>query len=147
MGALTPLGKAAPHYWFRCMLLYTIMGCVSSSLVGAVLGLVGAAIRGLSSAQAAFYSVALLGLILAARELGVVSFPLPQRMCQTENVWAHEFEFPNRVCDVGLPYRAGLRHPTHLWRLLDAGGSGSGAWRTPLRSRDYGCVLAGKNTP
>jgi cytochrome c biogenesis protein CcdA len=37
--------------------------------------------------------VALLALVLAAREWGWIRFSLPERRRQTEKVWAHEFGF------------------------------------------------------
>lgn len=39
------------------------------------------------------YLLALLSLILAAREWGWIKFRLPERTLQTEKVWVHEFGF------------------------------------------------------
>lgn len=44
-------------------------------------------------ARIGLYVVALLSLILAAREWGWIKFRLPERKLQTEKVWVHQFGF------------------------------------------------------
>lgn len=49
---------------------------------------------GLSGAAGlVLYLIALLSLILAAREWGWIKFRLPERKLQTEKVWVHQFGF------------------------------------------------------
>jgi hypothetical protein len=90
VGVYTPLGKVARILWLRCVVAYTVAGCVSSAIVGIFLGTVGHVIPG-RYRELLFYPVAVLGLVLSARELGWISFWLPERKCQTEKHWIHEF--------------------------------------------------------
>ncbi len=89
VGALTPLGKAAPKYWMRSAVAYTVAGCVSAASVGALLGLIGQWLAGAT----ALYCVVPLALILAAREWGLIHFRLPECNRQTKKGWANEFGF------------------------------------------------------
>jgi len=95
LGALTPLGKVAGNYklWFRSVFAYTVAGAISSTIVGLALGAVGRVIGLSSTGGIGLYLVALLSLILAAREWGWIKFRLPERKLQTEKVWAHQFGF------------------------------------------------------
>jgi hypothetical protein len=71
--------------------LYTASGLVASAGVGAVLGLLGHT-AGLAGARTAVLSGAIfLGSVLAARELRIIRFRLPERRLQTEKAWMHQF--------------------------------------------------------
>lgn len=83
--------KAAPHFWFRSVVAYTLAGCVSACLAGTILGLIGYLIGRLSTGALAVWLVVPIALILAARELEWVSFCLPERRRQTVQGWVHEF--------------------------------------------------------
>lgn len=72
---------------------YTVAGAISSTLVGFLLGAVGAVIGWTGAVRIALYVVALLSLILAAREWGWIKFRLPEQKLQTEKVWVHDFGF------------------------------------------------------
>lgn len=87
--------------WFRSVLAYTVAGCVSAVLVGAVLGAVGRGLGG-PAGGAAFYLIGFLSLVLAAREWGWIGFRLPERKLQTEKVWVHEFGFVTASAMWGL---------------------------------------------
>jgi cytochrome c biogenesis protein CcdA len=93
LGALTPLGKVAhgKKLWLRCVLAYTVAGSVSAITVGILLGQIGRWLGGNTTTK--LYVLSLVSLILAAREWGWMSFRLPERRCQTEKAWAHEFGF------------------------------------------------------
>lgn len=95
MGALTPLGKEAHDYklWFKSVLSYTAAGTVSSIIVGAALGIIGKYMIGEAVRGPAYYIAASIGLVLTAKEWGILSFNLPERKRQTEKFWAHEFGF------------------------------------------------------
>ena len=80
------------NLWFRSALAYTIAGAFSSLIVGLALGAVGKVI-GSGGTSIALYLVAVLSLLLAAREWGWINFRLPERKLQTEKLWAHEFGF------------------------------------------------------
>lgn len=89
-GVYTPLGKVAQNLWLRCVVAYTVAGCISSAMVGISLGAIGRTIAE-RYREPLFYPVAVLALLLSARELGWVSFCLPERKCQTEKSWIHQF--------------------------------------------------------
>jgi len=93
LGALTPLGKVAHDWstWSRAVALYTTSGLTVSAAVGATLGLLGQAV-GLDGARSPVLLGGLLvGSLLAAREVGIIRFRLPERRLQTEKVWMHQF--------------------------------------------------------
>jgi cytochrome c biogenesis protein CcdA len=89
VGALTPLVKVARTHWIRAALLYTFAGSSSALITGTLLGLVGSSLR----ANRACWLIIPVALILAARDLEWLHFEIPERKCQTEKVWAHEFGF------------------------------------------------------
>src|SRR5712692_6131038 len=95
LGALTPLGKVAgtKKIWLKSALAYTLAGSVSATLVGAVIGSVGAWLQRGQQRWPVLFGVARLAFCLAAREWGWAKFPIPERKLQTEKVWAHEFGF------------------------------------------------------
>lgn len=95
LGALTPLGKVAGtrKIWLKSALAYTLAGSLSSTLMGATLGSVGAWLQRGQQRWSVLLGVALLAFSLAAREWGWIKFPIPQRQLQTEKGWAHEFGF------------------------------------------------------
>jgi cytochrome c biogenesis protein CcdA len=74
-------------------LAYTLAGALSSTLVGAALGSVGAWLQRGQQRWPVLLGIALLAFGLAAREWGWINFPIPERKLQTEQVWAHEFGF------------------------------------------------------
>ncbi len=85
--------KAAPsrRYWFPAALGYTLAGGLSAWLTGAALGWLGR-LAGLGAARGALaLLLAAAGLVLAAREWRLISFPLPRPLRQTEKFWAHDF--------------------------------------------------------
>jgi cytochrome c biogenesis protein CcdA len=61
--------------------------------MGAALGIIGKCVIGEAVRGPAFYITASIGLILAAKEWNVLRFNLPERKCQTEKFWVHEFGF------------------------------------------------------
>lgn len=79
--------------WSRSVLAYTIAGCTSAAMMGTTLGVIGHQLALESFKQFGFYVAGVIGLLLAAREWGWISFPLPERKQQTEKVWAHDFGF------------------------------------------------------
>ena len=89
LGALTPLGKAAPSSWLRSTAAYTAAGGVSASSVGALLGLFGRTVCD----RTVLYLIVPLALGLAAREWNVIHFGIPECKRQTKKIWAHEFGF------------------------------------------------------
>jgi cytochrome c biogenesis protein CcdA len=90
IGALTPLGKAAPKYWIWSASAYTAAGSMSALVTGAVLGFTGHLLGVVVQACSLIIPFAL---VLAAREFGWLRFELPGPKRQTEKVWAHEFGF------------------------------------------------------
>ena|SRR5215472_3256224 len=93
MGALTPLVKVARdgRTWVSAASLYTLTGLGVTLLVGAGIGELGR-VAGLAGRPAPALAVCLaVALVLAARELGIFKFRLPERPLQTEQVWAQMF--------------------------------------------------------
>jgi hypothetical protein len=93
VGALTPLGKVARDWrtWLSAVALYTLAGLGVSAGIGAALGWLGRSL-GLAPGRTGVLAASLLlALVLAARELGLVRFRLPERPLQTEKVWIHQF--------------------------------------------------------
>lgn len=75
--------------WVRSALAYTIGGTFSATLVGLSFGFLGAAADGVR--YKSLGAALVLAVALTARDLGLVSFRLPQRRRQTEKDWFHEF--------------------------------------------------------
>lgn len=86
----TPLGKAARRDWLKWVAAYTISGCISAGTVGGMLGALGQCIPQ-KWRQLVFYPIAAFAVLLSIREMGWVRFDLPERKCQTEKRWIHEF--------------------------------------------------------
>jgi hypothetical protein len=93
VGALTPLGKVARDWktWFSAVLLYTLSGLGVSAGIGAALGGLGRLAGVATVRHGVLLAGAVLALVLAAREWGLVRFRLPERPLQTEKIWMHEF--------------------------------------------------------
>lgn len=90
MGALTPLGKVAggKRKWLTNVTALTFAGSMTSAIVGALLG----SLRGLlSPAPVGKFGILIaiaVAFIAMVRELGWLSFPLPQWARQTNGRWA-----------------------------------------------------------
>lgn len=83
--------KVARDYrrWLGAVLAYTLSGALASAAAGALIGLGGTLLpEGLRH----FWLLLLpgLALVLAARDLGWLSFPLPQRLRQADKGWYHQ---------------------------------------------------------
>jgi hypothetical protein len=77
--------------WVRAVTLYTVTGLGVTLAVGAGLGELGH-VAGLGGRPIVALSACLAtAAVLAARELGVLRFRLPERRVQTEKVWMHQF--------------------------------------------------------
>jgi len=115
------------------MVTYTLAGALTSVLLGAGLGLVGA----LTLPDDMAVPAGLLGLAVAtvamARELGVVAVPLPQLGRQTQGMWAKSYGFTAAALLWGLDL--GLVFTT--WLTL------SGAWVLALAAFLVGKPLFG----
>lgn len=123
LGALTPLGKVAGarKIWLKSSLAYTLAGALSSTLVGAALGSIGAWLQRGQHHWPVLFGVALLAFCLAAREWGWIKFRLPERKLQTEKVWAHEFGFVGASAlwgfHIGLTFTTWVTYGG-LWALV-----------------------------
>lgn len=93
VGALTPLGKVAHDWktWFLAVSLYTGTGLAVSVGIGAGLGWLGWRAGAGAARGTVLIAGALLGVVLAAREWGLLRFRLPERKLQTEKIWMHQF--------------------------------------------------------
>lgn len=77
--------------WLVSTAAYSISGALSAAATGAAVGWLGRWLGGRPDGGMALGVVAVVGLVLAAREWGLVSFPLPRPRRQTEKFWVHEF--------------------------------------------------------
>lgn len=77
--------------WARAVTAYTLTGAAASAGVGALLGFAGLRLGRWPAAGVAAWVGTGLAVLLAARELGWVSFPLPQRQRQAEKFWYQQF--------------------------------------------------------
>jgi hypothetical protein len=74
-------------------LAYTFSGLVSAGAVGCGLGWLGHLLKGWIHGRLSLCAISGLALLLAARDLGVIYFPLPEPKRQTDKVFAHQFGF------------------------------------------------------
>jgi hypothetical protein len=120
--------------WLSAVSLYTASGLAVTLAVGAGIGEVGRAL-GLGGRPALALAACLpVAVVLAARELGVVRFRLPERPLQTEKVWMHQFGAPGAATMWGLHLSLGFFTRVNyggFWLLtvlaLGAGSPGIGA--------------------
>lgn len=117
VGALTPLRALDKTYrlWLHATSAYTLGGVVTASVIGLTLGLVGTAARNTDFApQFGFALLAVSALILAVRELGLLSFALPQFHRQTDKMWALRFGYVTGAAmwgsHIGLGFATVIRH-------------------------------------
>jgi len=94
--------------WLRSVIAYTIAGCGSAVLVGMVLAGVGRLLIVRSAVNVALCLIALIALVLAAREWGWITFRIPECRRQTQKIWAHEFGFVMASAMWGLHIGLGL---------------------------------------
>ena len=77
--------------WVSAVSLYTFTGLAVTVAVGAGIGELGR-VAGLAGRPVLALTACLaIAVLLAARELGVLRFRLPERPLQTEKVWMHQF--------------------------------------------------------
>jgi hypothetical protein len=77
--------------WIAAATAYTVTGAAASGAVGALLGWAGERLGRWPAAGMAAWGGAALAALLAARELGWLPFPLPQRRRQAEKIWYQQF--------------------------------------------------------
>jgi len=77
--------------WGSAVSLYTLAGLGVTLTIGAGIGELGQ-LAGLAGRPTlALWAGIAIALVLAAREVGVLRFRLPERPLQTEKVWRHQF--------------------------------------------------------
>jgi hypothetical protein len=109
MGMITPLGKGGrKSSWLRAAAIYTAGGAASSSLVGMGLGAVGHFLRPYYPERALWGTLSITALILALRDMNLLTFALFQRRCQAPHVWFHQFDFGSALFMWGFHIGAGF---------------------------------------
>jgi hypothetical protein len=123
--------------WLIGLLAYTLGGAVTAALIGAVFGTLSLAIPWNPTLFAAV--TVLLAATLAARELRVISFALPQVHRQTQKMWAPEFGFATAAgmwgSHIGLAIATVITHGGLFVILLAA------SWLGPLAGIGLLCVF------
>jgi hypothetical protein len=137
LGALTPLVKAAPKYWMRAVIAYTLAGCLTAGATGFLFGLLGQSWKGNAiSSRACYLLMAAASLILACREWGWVRFPLPELKRQTEKTWVHEFGFIGSAAmwgaHIGLGFATRITYGGYWVLVVAAVASGKPSYGATL---------------
>src|SRR5438105_11052008 len=90
ISVIMPLGQRHRHWTFWTLrgLLYTVAITAAGALVGALLGLAGAGLRGIMPFGAIALAVAVLAFAYALHEAGILRLPRPERAWQVPNEWA-----------------------------------------------------------
>jgi len=107
---ITPLGQRRGHKWLwvRYAALYTLGGSISSFSIGAVFGVLGEVARAHLSTRVTWMAFAAWSVILALRDLRVISFSLPQRKAQAPQEWFLRFDYSSVVFMWGFHIGIGL---------------------------------------
>jgi hypothetical protein len=109
---LTPIRSVQPSTWFKATSVYTVGGILSASVVGGLTGLIGTHLG--ANCGFAFLAIIAISVLLTARELLWVSFPLPQVRRQTNRFWAFEFGMVPAAwmwgTHIGLGFATVIRH-------------------------------------
>lgn len=133
IGMIAPLSRASTRLWFSCAMSYSVCGLVSSYLVGLGISAFGEVFQ-LRSSVAFFSIVSIFSVFILVRELGIVSFWLPQWDRQTCKDWMQRFSMT--TCSgmwgahIGLTLLTVITHGgLYPLVLIAIGlGLGSGEW-------------------
>lgn len=107
--------------WLAEVIIYTLAGSLTSSFVGALLGLLGELVSTIGFRKFGLWLAIAIALLAIARELGWVSYPIPQLKRQTKDLWARLF--PRKVAamlwglDLGLTFTTRLTF-SGVWVLV-----------------------------
>lgn len=104
--------------WLTEVVIYTIAGSLTSSFVGALLGSLGELVSTIGFGEFGLWFAIAIALLAIARELGWVSFPIPQLKRQTKGIWARLF--PRKIAAMLWGLDLGLTFTTRI--------TFSGAW-------------------
>jgi hypothetical protein len=108
IGTIGHLGQVSPRRGLICALLHVLGATLGAAALGVALGVAGVGLRwGAAALGVAPFGpvgvgvgLGLLALLCGLRELGVLTFPLPQRPCQVPRRWW---------------YTMGTRRASFLW--------------------------------
>lgn len=132
LGALTSPVKAAPGgrgLWAVNVAAFTGGGLLSGALVGAAAAAGGRGLGADLAAPAAAVACLLVAVAVAARELGLVAFPLPYVRRSSGGTWARRWGLPRASLlwglDIGLVFTTWLAWAGALWLVAVAALSGN----------------------
>lgn len=77
--------------WVAEVTIYTLAGSLTSSLVGAFLGLLGEWVSTIVNGRFGLWFAVAIALLAITHELGWVYYPIPQLKRQTKDIWAKLF--------------------------------------------------------
>jgi len=107
--------------WFAEAIIYTVAGSLTSLIVGAFLGLLGEGVSTMAIGDFGLWFAMAIALLAIARELGWISYPIPQLKRQTKDMWVRLF--PRKVAvmlwglDLGLTFATRITFPG-VWILV-----------------------------
>lgn len=106
--------KAAEHpfHWVKTLVVYSLAGSLSSSMVGALIGWFGDALVPHHTVVWSTGVVLIVAVVTMVRELGWITMPLPQLHRQTKDIWAKIF--PRNVAAALWGFDLGLIFSTWL---------------------------------
>jgi hypothetical protein len=94
LGALTPLVQWRNGYgqWLAAVATYSAAGLISSGVTGFLIGESGSWLMNPMLARLLLALILpMAAIISAAREIGLIRFPVPERKVQTESLWMNRF--------------------------------------------------------
>ncbi|HUH15038.1 MAG TPA: hypothetical protein VML35_04065 [Gaiellaceae bacterium] len=103
--SFTPAGCGSRRRRRLALALFSLGALLSAAALGAVLGLLGTLLPG---GRAALAAVAVLALLAAAREAGLLPFPLPQARRQVPDSWRGSLPLPAWSFGYGAGLGAGI---------------------------------------
>lgn len=103
------------------VIIYTVAGSLSSLFVGSLLGLLGKWVSAIGFGEFGLWFALAIALLAIVRELGWVSYPIPQLKRQTKDLWARIF--PRKIAamlwglDLGLTFSTRITF-SGVWVLV-----------------------------
>jgi len=86
-------GSEISRNWVHAALTYSLGGALSAGALGGLLGAIGKLLHNFGTPRELWLVFAVWAGILGFRDVGVLSFPLPQRQQQAPYHWVRQFDY------------------------------------------------------